>query len=355
MKVLVLPRYGRLGASSRLRSFQYVPHLRSAGFEVDVSPLLDDTYVRSLSTGERSSRPVIVGGLRRLGALLRARRYDVIYLQKEALPWFPSRLELGLLPRRPKLVVDYDDAVFHLYDQSSSSFVRRVLSHKIDDVMAHADLVTVGNDYLGQRARDAGCADVEWLPTVVDLARYPSTPTTERREGPLVIGWIGSPATAPYLAHVSSAIARVAAKHAIRCVAVGARADQVIGTPFEAQPWSEASEYQALRRFDIGIMPLPDAPWERGKCGYKLIQYMACSLPVVASPVGVNRDIVLGGESGFLAASESDWVASLETLVRDVALCRRLGAIGRKRVEDVYSVAVQAPRLVEMLRRIAGV
>lgn len=354
MKVLLLPRYGRLGASSRLRSFQFVPNLTSAGFDVDVSPLLDDEYVRSFSTGERRARPVIVGGFRRLGALLRARRYDVIYLQKEALPWFPSPLELALLPPRTKLVVDYDDAVFHIYDQSRSPIVRRALAHKIDDVMARADLVTVGNDYLGQRARDAGSSRVEWLPTVVDLTRYPATPQVGVREGPVVIGWIGSPATAQYLAHVSAAIARLASRHAIRCVAVGARPDQVIGTPFEAQPWSEASEYQALRRFDIGIMPLPDAPWERGKCGYKLIQYMACSLPVVASPVGVNRDIVLAGESGFLAESEADWLESLEALVRDVALRRRLGAVGRKRVEEVYSVDVQAPRLVEMLRRVVG-
>lgn len=354
MNLLVLPRYGRLGASSRLRSFQYVPFLERAGISVHVSPLLDDAYVRSLSTLERAFRPVLRGGLSRLGALLGSRRYDAIYLEKEALPWFPSALELPLLARRPKLVVDYDDAVFHSYDQHRSPLVRRMLASKIDDVMHRADLVTVGNDYLGQRARDAGCARVEWLPTVVDLDRYPTTPVAPERAGPVVVGWIGSPSTAGYLGHVAGALARVGAAHSIRCVAVGARPDQVVGTPFEAQPWSEASEYQTLRRFDIGIMPLPDAPWERGKCGYKLVQYMACSLPVVASPVGVNRDIVTAGESGFLANSEAEWVSSVGRLVSDIALRKRLGAFGRKTVEETYCVQVQAPRLVEMLRRVVG-
>ena len=109
-----------------------------------------------------------------------------------------------------------------------------------------------------------------------------------------------------------------------------------------------------LYRIDIGIMPLPDAPWEKGKCGYKLIQYMACGLPVVASPVGVNTEIVAQGENGFLASGDSQWTEAINTLVADVALRQRLGRAGRRQVETTYCLQAQAPRLIEMLNRVVN-
>ncbi|MDE2382834.1 MAG: glycosyltransferase, partial [Xanthomonadaceae bacterium] len=215
--------------------------------------------------------------------------------------------------------------------------------------MKRADLVTVGNDYLAARAKAAGARRVEWLPTVVDLDRYP-VPAGKEASAETVIGWIGSPATAQYLHQLTPALAQVASRHAVRCVAIGARADQLEGTPFEAWIWCEDEEVDMLQRCDIGIMPLLDGHWERGKCGYKLIQYMACGLPVVASPVGVNADIVQPGVNGELAGITEEWVQILTGLVENAAIRQRMGEAGRESVEKTYSVQAQASRLANLLK-----
>ena len=352
MRLLMLPRYDALGASSRLRMLQYVPALQAEGIEVDVAPLLADGYVNDLYAGRVSVAKVARAYARRLRLMLEARSYDVVWVEKELWPWLPAALELMCLPASTAMVADYDDAVFHRYDQHRSGVVRHLLGKKIDAVMRRADRVTAGNDYLAARAKAAGANSVEWLPTVVDLERYsPRKARSETQE--VVIGWIGSPSTAEYLELLTPALEALAGQHRIRCVAIGARPDQLATTPFEAWEWSEDNEVALLEKLDIGVMPLPDAPWERGKCGYKLIQYMACALPVVASPVGVNDVIVVPGENGYLASTTEEWTNMLQQLIVDPELRGRMGQAGRRKVEDVYSLQAQAPRLAKMLREAA--
>lgn len=348
MKILLLPRYDRLGASSRLRLYQYIPAFRSAGFIVEVSELFAADYVKALYEKGNRIIPVISAYIRRFMTLLKRRNYDVILLEKEAFPWFPAWFERLMLPWRARLAIDYDDAVFHRYDEHSSRIVRFFLGRKIDSLMRHADMVFAGNDYLAERAKAAGCRNVVFVPTVIDLDRYL---LTEKRtdNAKVVIGWIGSPATAGYLKLVSAAVERLQREYSVQFVAIGARADQVQGTPFSSLPWSEKDEVGAILGFDIGIMPLLDAPWERGKCGYKLIQYMACALPVVASPIGVNRQIVKPDSNGFLADTAQDWYDALEKLIRSPELRRRLGQAGRMAVESQYTMQVLAPVLKEEL------
>ena len=352
MRLLMLPRYGPLGASSRVRMYQYVPALEAAGFSVQVSPLFDDSYVSALYERRRAWGTIAKGYLRRVSGLLGSHSQDVVWIEKELLPWVAERVE-GLARPRTAVAVDYDDAVFHRYDEHASGFVRRVLGGKIDAVMRGADLVTAGNAYLADRATAAGAPWVERLPTVIDLQRY-TVRTPSDGGGPVVIGWIGSPATAEYLKIVTPALQQLARTRSIRCVAVGAREDQVQGTPFEVVPWSEPSEAEQVAAFDIGVMPLPDESWERGKCGYKLIQYMACGVPVVASPVGVNTEIVTPGVNGELAGSSEQWLTALTGLVDHPTLRARQGNEGRRRVEEWYSLQAQAPRLVAMLREAAN-
>ena len=348
MRLLMLPRYSPLGASSRLRMYQYLPALRAAGIDVQVSPLLEDDYLYGLYGGRTPLAAVLRGYGRRWQALRSVRGFDVVWVEKEAWPWLPLWLERWLLNGPARLVLDYDDAVFHRYDCHGNALVRRLLGRKLDGLMQRADLVTVGNDYLAGRARSAGCRNVQWLPTVIDLERYPDA-SARTQGGAVVVGWIGSPSTAGYLQAVSDALAPLQAAGLIRCVAIGARPEQVQGTPFEVREWKEATEVAQLHGFDIGIMPLPDAPWERGKCGYKLIQYMACGLPVVASPVGVNTSIVRPGENGLLAESPEQWAAAIRRLAEDAGLRRQMGAAGRRQVEDTYSLQAQAGRLIGML------
>ena len=352
MQVLALTRYGSLGASSRLRTLQFAPHLAAAGMKLRLEAFFDDAYVLALYGAGRKSWSMPGYFARRAGALRRSSGTDAIWLEKEAFPWLPWIIERAFLPRSVPLVVDYDDAIFHRYDLHPSGVIRALLGGKIDAVMRRADLVLAGNAYLAERARRAGARRVEIMPTVVDLERYPLTGPKAAAE-PVVIGWIGSPATAHYLDPVKRLLTQMVADAPIACVAIGAREDQVGGGPFTAQPWSEADESRSLRGLDIGIMPLPDEPWSRGKCGYKLIQYMASGLPVVASPVGVNSDLVRHGENGFLASTDREWEEALTRLIADPDLRRRMGDAGRRRVEAEFSLQVQAPRLERLVRSVA--
>lgn len=347
MKVLLLSRYGAMGASSRVRFLQYLPYFKAQGVNVSVVPLFSDAYVRSLYEGGSRWREVVAGYMRRIWALLQVRRFDVVIIEKELFPFLPAFAERLLRVSGVPYVVDYDDALFHRYDLHSSKLVRGVLGRKIDSVMRHAAVVVAGNDYLAERARQAGARRVELIPTVVDTHRY------QPRQAPPnetpVIGWIGTPKTSRYLQPLLPVFEALQARMRVRVVAVGARSEDFAGTPVETLPWSEESEVQSIQQFDIGIMPLPDSPWERGKCGYKLIQCMACGVPVVASPVGVNTVIVNSGKNGLLARDD-EWEEQLTTLLQDPELRRSFGAQGRKDVENWYSLEVQAPRLLNAIR-----
>lgn len=346
MKVLLLSRYSRLGASSRLRSLQYLPYLEQAGMTVEVAPLFGDDYVSGLSTGNISKLAVIKAYWRRLCFIRKARQFDVVWLEYEALPWLPAWFELALLPKRVGLVVDYDDAIFHRYDQHRSALVRKLMGHKIDAVMRRANVVMVGNGYLGARAQQAGASRVELIPTVVDSTRYSVLDKAD--DAMLTIGWIGQPSTAKYLAQLAPVLQRLAERYALRVVAVGPQAQQFAHMDVEVRPWTENSEVAEIQQFDIGVMPLTDSLWERGKCGYKLIQYMACGKPVVATPVGVNSVIVQQGVNGFLASTEQEWFEALDALCSDAVLRKRMGDAGRARMEKHYSLQVTAPQLIEL-------
>jgi glycosyltransferase involved in cell wall biosynthesis len=356
MRVLFLTRYGRLGASSRQRCFLYLDKLRAAGIAADVRPFLDDEYVLNLYVGHPTSLPLILRSYAtRLMVLLKSHGYDLLWIEKEALPWIPARVELALLKIfGTKIVVDYDDAVFHAYDQHRHELVRKLLGSKIDRIMAIADLVTVGNSYLGLRAKAAGACAVAELPTVVDLTHYPK-PLGERPDhrGAFTIGWIGSPLTSTYLEALRPALTELMARISLKVILIGAAPGSLIGLPIEHLAWSADREAAELARCDVGIMPLPDLPWEQGKCGYKLVQYMASGLPVVASPVGINREIVIHGENGFLAETTADWVSSLFRLACAPELRRRMGIAGRQLVETKYSLDTAASKLIELLYNVA--
>jgi glycosyltransferase involved in cell wall biosynthesis len=351
LRALCLTRYGRLGASSRLRSLQYLPAMRDHDIDVVVSPLFDDIYVKRLYEGNTAWGTVVKGYLNRLTSLVAARRYDVVWLEKEALPWIPSALELTLLGSGTPLVVDYDDAVFHYYDNHPSSLVRSLLERKIDRVMNRAQIVVVGNAYLGARAVAAGASRVEQVPTVIDLARYDVEHQCQNR--PPTIGWIGNPGTAPFLRLIAEPLGDVLQRFEARAVAVGLTQPPLPSVPIEPRRWTEETEVGEIRQFDIGVMPLIDGPFERGKCGYKLVQYMACGKPVIASPVGVNCEIVEHGVNGYLASTPEEWRDALSRLLADRGLRQRMGEAGRRLVESKYSLQVTAPRLAGLLRTAA--
>lgn len=320
-----------------------------------VQPLFDEEYLtHRYRLGRGRVRDVLRAFLSRSAALLAIRRFDLVVIEKEVLPYFPALPERLLGWLGVPYVVDYDDALFHQYDQHRNALIRRLFGNKIARVMRGAELVVAGNDYLAEYARRAGARRIENMPTVIDLERYPFVSTPRVDNNAFTIGWIGSPATANYLHTIAPALADVCAQGRARLRLIGSGPVDLPGVPVEMLPWSEATEVDEIRRFDVGIMPLPDEPWERGKCGLKLIQYMACGLPVIASPVGVNREIVEPGVNGFLAETASEWANALRALMADAALRRQMGEAGRRKVEEHYALQVTAPRLAALLKSIVG-
>lgn len=350
MRVNAFTKYDREAASTRQRVLQYLPHLAAAGIEVEIHPLLDDAYVRALASGTSASKTSIIAAYaRRLKQLLSLKGADLVWVYAELFPWLPASFERLAFRSGTPLIYDFDDAFFHPYDDHANPLVRRALAGKLKPLIRGAAEVCAGNGYLKDYADGVGASAIV-LPTVVDINRY--VPATTRPKRPLTIGWIGSPTTWSFVRPLLPLLADLCRTHEVAFTAVGAGAaaedDRFDGLTFV--PWSEASEITSVQAMDIGIMPLPDEPWARGKSGYKLVQYMACGLPVVASPVGVNSGIVKEGISGLLATSETEWRAALLRIIDDLALRAAMGRAGRERAVASYSLQSQAPRLIEAMR-----
>ena len=354
MKLTALARYPRLGASSRLRLFQFLPALQAQGMQAQILPFFDEAYLQRLYRQRSTVGPSLRAYGRQFRTLHSLGGQDLLWIEKEALPWMPWTVERLSLPRHVPVLTDYDDAVFHCYDLHRNGLVRHVLGHKIDRVMAHSALVMAGNAYLAARARAAGAQRVEIVPTVVDIAQYrvrPDRACTGKGTSAPRIGWIGTPSTwQEFLRPMMPMLRDLAREGGARILVIGACEKDAMDPLSDHQPWSEDTEVARIQEIDIGIMPLTDTPWAQGKCGYKLIQYMACGIPVVASPVGVNQEIVEQGVNGFLARSDDEWHAAISTLLADPDLRRRMGAAGRKKVEEKYSLQVWGPRVAQMMR-----
>jgi glycosyltransferase involved in cell wall biosynthesis len=214
--------------------------------------------------------------------------------------------------------------------------------------MRGASAVVSGNDYLASYAREAGARNIHTIPTVVDTNRY-TVRTDWNGQAPIVIGWMGSPSTAQYLKVMEPALHSLRRWVPYRLMVVGSDAAPVNGVPISIVKWSEQTEVASLMNFDIGVMPLFDNPWERGKCGYKLIQYMATAMPVIASSVGANKQIVDHGVNGFLCETANEWEKALGALVRDAGIRRRFGLQGRATVDQRFSLSRAADSLAQIL------
>ncbi|MEA2627397.1 MAG: hypothetical protein QOD06_3442 [Candidatus Binatota bacterium] len=321
MKATFLVR-GRDGASVRFRVLQYLPHLRRLGIDPEVSDL----------TGSLPER---------VRALRAAARSDVVVVHRAFLTPL-ERLALG----RSRWLFDFDDAL--MFRDSNRprqrSWQRR---RRLAAMLRGAERVIAGNGYLAGWAA-AHNPRVEVLPTPVDVDAHPGAPPPT--PSPAVVGWIGTRPNLGYLQRVLPAIRRVArGRHAPRIVIVADDFPADASLPFNRKRWSLEEEAHDLAGFSVGLMPLTDDPWTRGKCGVKILQYFAAWVPAVCSPVGVNSEIVRHGVNGFLASTEDEWVEAIEALLGDEDLRRQCGNSGRRTVEERYSLAPAAERLGALL------
>ncbi len=329
---------------------------------MQIKPLFSKAYFVWTS---KTIKPFIVFAsyLRRivllLGLLLFPKKYDLVLIEYELLPFFPAVFEYLLTKRHIKYMVDYDDAIFHRYDLHTNVLVRQLLKGKIGQVMSNAEAVIVCNAYLKHYAKQHN-SNTYRLPTVVLLERYKKAMqeyAIKTDPKPFIIGWIGSKSTSIYIIDILPAMEKFTSKYDVVFNLVGFD-ESVLSERMKERcninviPWSEETEIEEILKFDVGIMPLKNDPWSNGKCGFKLVQYMSCSKPVVASPVGINTSLVKEGENGFLAESEDAWSDAFEKLYLDKALREKMAETNSLKIETEYNHSMNCKKYVDLVRTI---
>lgn len=346
IKVLGLALYGPLAASTRYRLGQYVPGLAGMGIDLQIFHLLGDDYLRwRLSGGSLHPARLASSVMARMANLWRQHEYDVVMVHCELFPLMPGWMERALI--RIPYIYDYDDAFYLKYRSGRLGMARPFLGRKFDTVMAGASAVTAGNHMLAKYAKQFN-VNTEYLPTVVDTGRY--CPKPARRGGPVfTLGWIGSPSTAPYLTELVAPLSIIGQEGPLRLVVIGGSAPSIPNVDVMEVDWNENTEVDLINSFDVGLMPLPDEDWARGKCAFKLIQYMACAVPVVGSSVGANRDVI-NSHCGLVASTQQEWVESLRMLRDQPERRVEMGIAGRERVLQHYSLHQKLLVLANVIR-----
>lgn len=349
MNVRYFSKTSDIGPSSRYRIFQYLPGLERSGIRVSVRPLFGPTYFRLLERRAAVSRTlaraiyVFLRFLRRIWDVWSATGADLIVVEGQLFPYMGLAVERLLAKRRP-LVVELDDAIYLTKGQE----------RKIPALLQLSVGAIVGNNVLAEFARSYA-PHVTVIPTVVDTSRFRprdvvSTANPRTANQPITIVWIGLDYNLSYVQALTPVLRRLQAEHPIRVRIICGTAPACEGVEVEFRRWRYETEVTDLQDCAIGIMPLPDNEWARAKCGLKLLQYMAVGIPAVASPVGVNRDIVHDGVNGFLASTDDEWHEKLTALCRDAELRSRMGGAARRTVVEDYSLAAWTPRLAASYR-----
>lgn len=351
MRVLILAQGPEQVASSRTRVFAYLPHLDRAGIAYDLLIWNSERFVQATLKGAVPVSEHARNQLRhwRISArlLFAHTRYDTIFIQKVTLPrWLLRVLKRG----RRRVVFDYDDALYALapeQDRGPRAWIRRARIRGFLRMLSASDCVLLENEP-NRALTQPYCDDIVTITGPIDTRRY--EPRERSASGEVVLGWVGSPSTTVYLELLKPALQVLVARgRSIRLHLVGAKPFKLPGVAITQTNWTLAGEVDALATFDVGLMPLTDDPWSRGKGGYKILQYMAMGIPTVASPVGVNCELIDAGKTGYLAADDDAWVTALDRLVTDAPLRRRMGDAARAAALARHSIDHHAPALVRAL------
>jgi glycosyltransferase involved in cell wall biosynthesis len=350
LRMLALSPVPEEGAGCRFRIAQYIPHLEAAGIHVTVSPFFTPEFFRLVyQKGQwlRKASQFVQRAVDRVDTLAGRASYDIIFVYREAFPIGPALIE-SILARTSgaAVVYDFDDAIY-LPNTSEANRAISMLKWpgKVKTIIQRSDGVIAGNDYLAAYARQYNTA-VTVVPTCVDTTKF--APRADHRAATTpVVGWIGTPTTMPYLLGLLPVLQDVARSQPFVLRVCGAGAKVAFpGIEIENAPWSLDREVTLFNTCDIGVYPLPDDEWAKGKCGFKAIQFMACGVPVVSAAVGVNREIVQDDVNGFVAATPAEWIDKLTRLLVDPTLRAAIGSAGRRTVEARYSLHANGPKLV---------
>jgi glycosyltransferase involved in cell wall biosynthesis len=356
MKVLALVQAAYdVAPGQRYRIEQWDPLLRKYGIEIHYEPFQSVAFSAVIyKQGQylKKTELAIQSFLKRLRIVNGASEYDLIYVLREASVLGPPLIERKLKNCGIPVIYDFDDAVWLRYISPTNGYASLLKGTpgKTRALCRLAAHVMAGNNYLADFTRQFN-KNVTVVPTTIDIEKYKITPRP-KNEVP-VIGWTGSHSTLRHLDTLRGALLRLAKSERFRLRVIGATPYELPGVDVENIKWRSASEVEDLRPIDIGIMPLPDDPWARGKCALKALQYMALGIPTALSPVGVNAEIVQDGRNGYLASTEDQWVEKLTRLLHNSELRQQLGAAGRQTLENNYSAQVQVPRIARIFTSVA--
>lgn len=355
MRVLaVVPAPYDISPGQRYRLEQWEPFLRERGVEITYAPFADEELQALLYKPGLIGRKLQLTARslgRRLATVRQAREFDLVYIFREAALLGPPIFEKLIHQRGVPIVFDFDDAIFVSYRSPANGYLSYLkFASKTKAVCRIAAHVMVGNPYLAEYAKQVNDR-VTVVPSTIDTEKY-RVPDRKEKNGPLVIGWTGSHSTVQHLDTLKDALRKLAAKEAFRLRVIGTSAYECAPVDVEARTWRAETETDDLMDVDIGVMPLPDDRWTKGKCGQKALQFMGLGIPTVCSPVGVNTEIIQDGQNGLIAASEDEWVDKLSQLLRSPELRQRLGRAGRATVEQKYSAITQAPRVYEIFKSV---
>ena len=343
------------GAGCRYRIAQYIPHLAAQGIDLEIAPFFDREFFELVYQPGRTARKTLLflrQAMGRVRTVLQHGRYDLVVIYREALPVGPPIIEAMLAAAKVPLVYDFDDAVFLSNTSDANRWIAALKNpQKTGAIVRKCDQVIAGNEFLAAYARRFN-PSVHVIPTSIDVDLF--VPRSDSRpapsNAPIAVGWIGTPTTAPYLMPLAPLLRELATEHAFEFRVAGSTAALAFdGVPTRNLQWSLDREVELFNQCDIGVYPLPDDDWARGKCGFKAIQFMSCGVPVVASAVGVNREIVRDGVNGFLASTPDEWRQKLSALMADADLRRRMGAAGRRTIQERYSLQVNGPRVAAVI------
>jgi glycosyltransferase involved in cell wall biosynthesis len=313
------------------------------------TPELREVLYKPGGTG-RKIKSVLQGLNRRRAEISDISEYDLVYLFREAALIGPAWFERKIAASGVPMVFDFDDAVFVAYRSPSNGYLSYLkFPGKTETIVRKSRHVMAGNAYLAEYSRKFN-PNVTVIPTTIDTNSY--TPVSVEENEIPVIGWSGSFSTVQHLDTIRDALLELAKRHRFKLRVMGTPQYEIKGVEIEAMQWTAESEVEDLGVMDIGVMPLPDEAWSKGKCGLKALQYMALGIPTVCSPVGVNTEIIQDNVNGMIADTPFEWIDKLSELIIDRELRRRLGDAGRKTVVEKYSALVTAPRVYELFKSV---
>ncbi len=354
MRILFWVPYPTEGASNRYRVEQYLPFLRKDGIGYELHPFWAPAAFKILYKKGHYLKKfyfLISGTISRISDIFRINKYDIVFIHREAYPIGGLFFEAIVARLNKKIIFDFDDAIFLCASSHSNSFIEKFKnSNKVAMIIKLSSHVISGNRYLADFAlRYNHCVSV--IPTPIDTEQY--RPEGVKSENKIIIGWIGSFTTSDFLNLLENTFINLSRRFSnVKFKIIGGKICLEKICNIENKEWSLQEEIKELRTFDIGIMPMPENDWTKGKCGFKAILYMSMGIPCVCSPIGINREIIADGENGFLAGNENEWFSRLSLLIEDKELRKRMGASARNTVEKYYSVQVNAPKFVEIIGKV---